>query len=422
MNDATPDVSRFAPERPAPEPRAPSRAAFAFIFITVLLDMLALGVIIPVLPGLIVGFMGGDTAGSAEILGIFGTAWALMQFLFSPLLGALSDRYGRRPVILISNIGLGLDYILMALAPSLWWLFVGRVISGITSASISAGFAYVADVTPAEQRAARFGMLGVAFGAGFVLGPAVGGLTGTIDPRLPFWIAAVLSLANALYGWLILPESLAPERRMPFAWRRSNPLGSLKLLRSHRELYGLASVNFLGSLAHAVLPSMGVLYMLYRYGWGERTVGLVMAGVGLCAIVVQGGLIGPAVKQFGERKALAAGLLFGAAGFFVYGAAATGLIFLLGVPLMALWGFASPAALGLMSRRVGADEQGQLQGANASIQGIANLIGPGLFTLAFSLAIRPDLGLHLPGAPFLLAGLMLLAAMVLGWRVTRPRD
>src|SRR3954467_11220333 len=192
----------------------PSRAAFAFIFITVLLDMLAIGIVIPVLPTLESGFVGGSAANTAEMLGIFGTAWALMQFLFSPMMGALSDRFGRRPVILISNIGLGLDYILMAVAPSLWWLFVGRVISGITAGSISAAFAYVADVTPPDQRAARFGMIGVAFGAGFVLGPALGGLTGGIDPRLPFWIAAVLSLVNALYGWLILPESLAPERRM----------------------------------------------------------------------------------------------------------------------------------------------------------------------------------------------------------------
>jgi MFS transporter, DHA1 family, tetracycline resistance protein len=398
----------------------PRGAAFAFIFITVLLDMLALGIIIPVLPSLVVGFMGGDTAGSAEVLGLFGTAWALMQFLFSPTLGALSDRFGRRPVILISNVGLGLDYILMAAAPSLTWLFVGRVISGITAASISTAFAYVADVTPPDRRAARFGMLGVAFGAGFVLGPALGGLTGALDPRLPFWIAAALSLGNALYGWLILPESLPPASRMAFSWRRANPVGSLKLLRSHRELYGLASVNFLDSLAHAVLPSMAVLYMLYRYGWDERAVGFVMAGVGVCAMVVQGGLIGPVVKRFGERKALLVGLVFGAAGFFVYGIAATGLIFLIGVPLMALWGFANASALGLMSRRVGADEQGQLQGANQSLQGIANMIGPGLFTYSFALAIRPESGVHLPGTPFVLAALLVLAALAIAWRVTRP--
>ena len=397
----------------------PSRAAFVFIFITVLLDMLALGIIIPVLPRLVVDFMGGDAPGAAEVLGIFGTAWALMQFLFSPTIGALSDRFGRRPVILASNIGLGLDYVLMAVAPSLWWLFVGRVISGVMSASIAAGFAYVADVTPPEQRAARFGMLGVAFGAGFVLGPAIGGLTGAIDPRLPFWIAAGLSLANALYGWLILPESLAAPSRMAFAWRRANPLGALKLLRAHRELLGLAGVNFLNSLAHAVLPNMGVLYMLYRYGWDERMVGFVMAGVGVCAMVVQGGLIGPVVRRFGERNALVAGLMFGAAGFFVHGAATTGTVFLLGVPLIALWGFANASSLGLMSRRVGADEQGQLQGANQSLQGIANLIGPGLFTYSFALAIRPELGIEIPGTPFLLAALLVLVAVVIAWAVTR---
>src|SRR5215831_15340973 len=219
---------------------APRGAAFIFVFITVLLDMLALGIVVPVLPKLVVDFLAGDTARAAEIYGLFGTAWALMQFLISPLHGALSDRFGRRPLILISNFGLGLDYILMALAPNLWWLFVGRVISGITSASIATAYAYVADVTPPKQRAARFGLLGVAFGVGFVLGPALGGLAGGVDPRLPFWIAAVLSLANALYGLLVLPESLAPARRAPFLWRRANPLGALALLRSQRQLLGLA--------------------------------------------------------------------------------------------------------------------------------------------------------------------------------------
>jgi DHA1 family tetracycline resistance protein-like MFS transporter len=387
----------------------------------VLLDMLALGTIVPVLPKLVVTFLNGNTAAAAEVYGAFGTAWALMQFLCSPLLGALSDRFGRRPVVLISNFGLGLDYVVMALAPSLWWLFVGRVVSGMTAASISTGYAYVADVTPPEERAARFGILGVAFGAGFVLGPALGGLAGGIDPRLPFWIAAGLSLANALYGLFVLPESLPRERRAPFEWRRANPLGSLTLLRSHRELLGLASVNFLGQLAHAVLPSVTVLYMGYRYGWDERTVGLVMAGVGICSMVVQGALIGPVVRRFGERPALIAGLLFGTAGFATYGIAATGMAFLIGIPLMALWGFASPAALGLMSRRVGPHEQGQVQGANGSIAGIANMIGPGLFTQVFAAAIASERSLHLPGAPFGLAALMLLAAMAIAWRVTAER-
>src|ERR1700761_1839366 len=215
-------------------------AAVAFIFVTILLDMLALGLIMPILPKLVESFVDNDTARAARIFGVFGTAWALMQFFFSPILGSLSDRFGRRPVVLLSNFGLGLDYVLMALAPSLTWLFVGRVISGITSASISTGFAYIADVTPPERRAAVFGRMGAAFGAGFVLGPAMGGVLGDIDPRLPFWIAAGLSFANFLYGLAILPESLPPERRSPFRWRSANPVGALRLLGSDRVLAGLS--------------------------------------------------------------------------------------------------------------------------------------------------------------------------------------
>jgi MFS transporter, DHA1 family, tetracycline resistance protein len=399
--------------------RAPRRAAFAFVFVTVLLDMLAIGVIIPVLPKLVVDFVGGDAAEGARVYGLFGTAWALMQFVFSPVQGALSDRFGRRPVILISNVGLGLDYVVMALAPSLAWLFLGRVISGITAASISTAYAYVADVTPPELRAARFGLLGAGFGVGFVLGPALGGLTGAIDPRLPFWIAAGLSLANALYGFFVLPESLPPERRAPFAWRRANPVGALALLRSQAQLIGLAGVNFLGNLAHAALPSVGVLYMMYRYGWDARTVGLTMAGVGVAAIVVQGGVIGPAVKRFGERTALIVGLAFGVAGFTVFGLAPTGPVFWLGIPLMALWGLANPSAQGLMSRRIGPHEQGQLQGANASLMGVANLIGPGLFTLTFAYAIGAAGDWGVPGAAFLVAAALLGLAIPVALRVTK---
>jgi DHA1 family tetracycline resistance protein-like MFS transporter len=399
----------------------PRRAAFIFVFITVLLDMLALGIIIPVLPKLVVDFLAGDTVRAAEIYGIFGTAWALMQFLFSPLHGALSDRFGRRPVILISNFGLGLDYLLMALAPNLWWLFIGRVISGVSAASIATSYAYIADVTPPELRAARFGMLGVAFGAGFVLGPALGGLAGSLDPRLPFWIAGALSLANALYGLLVLPESLPPERRARFAWQRANPFGALALLRSRPQLTGLASVNFLANLAHASLPNISVLYMMYRYGWDERAVGFTMAAVGVCAMVVQGALIGPVIARFGERAALIAGLAFGVAGFAMFGLAATGQWFLAGIPLLALWGFASPAALGLMSRRVGPTEQGRLQGANASVMGIANLLGPGLFAQTLAVSIGGGAGSHswhLPGAAFLLAALILLVAIMVAGPTT----
>jgi DHA1 family tetracycline resistance protein-like MFS transporter len=306
--------------------------------------MLAIGIIIPVLPKLVVDFVGGDTEYAATIFGLFGTAWALMQFVFSPIQGALSDHFGRRAVILISNFGVGLDYVLMALAPSLAWLFVGRVISGITAASMATSYAYVADVTPPDRRAARYGLLGAAFGAGFVFGPALGGYAGSISPRLPFWIAAGLSLANWCYGLLVLPESLPRSQRSPFDWRKANPFGALMLLRSHAELFGLAGVSFLGNLAHAVLPSVTVLYMFYRYGWDERTVGLTMAGVGVAAIIVQGIVVGPVTARIGERPALMVGLAFGVAGFVVVALAQVGAGFLASIPLLALWGIGEPGA------------------------------------------------------------------------------
>jgi DHA1 family tetracycline resistance protein-like MFS transporter len=401
---------------------APSRrqAAFAFVFVTVLLDMLALGMVIPVLPKLIESFLAGDTARASEFVGLFATVWALMQFLFSPVQGALSDRFGRRPVILVSNFGLGLDYIVMALAPDLAWLFAGRVISGICAASISTSFAYIADVTPPEQRSARFGMIGAAFGVGFVIGPAVGGILGALDPRLPFWAAAGFSLLNGLYGLLVLPESLALDKRMPFAWRRANPVGSLMLLRTHRELLGLAATSFVAQVAHVALPAVFVLYAGHRYGWGERAVGFTLALVGVCAVVVQAGLVARSVKRFGERGTLVIGLLAGALGFAIYGLAPTGWLFCLGVPVMALWGLASPAAGGLMSKRVSPSEQGQLQGANASIQSLANLVAPGIFALLFAYAIGAGRDWNLPGAPYLLAAVLLLAAAGLAWHVTRP--
>jgi MFS transporter, DHA1 family, tetracycline resistance protein len=401
-------------------PARPRQAAFAFIFVTLLLDMLALGMIIPVLPRLVVGFVAGDAARGAEIYGLFGTVWALMQFLCSPLIGALSDRFGRRPVVLLSNLGLGLDYLVMAWAPTLGWLFIGRVISGITASSISTSYAYIADVTPPEKRAASFGLLGAAFGVGFVLGPAIGGLMGQYGPRLPFWVAAAFSLANALYGLLVLPESLPPERRAGFAWTRANPFGSLVLLRSHRELLGLAGVQFLAQLAHVALPSTFVLYAAYRYGWNARDVGLTLAAVGVCSMIVQAGLIRPIVGRLGERRTLLVGLLSGAVGFAIYGLASSGLLFCLGIPVMSLWGLATPTAQGLMTRRVGASEQGRLQGAISSLTGIAGLIGPGLFTLTFSFAIGPARDWLPPGAPFVLAALLLFAATLIAGQATRP--
>jgi MFS transporter, DHA1 family, tetracycline resistance protein len=401
---------------PVAEPR---RAALLFIFVTVVLDMLALGMIIPVLPRLIEDFLAGDTARAAKIFGFFGSVWALMQFVSMPIMGSLSDRFGRRPVILLSNIGLGLDYILMALAPNLRWLFLGRVISGICAASISTAMAYVADVTPVERRAKSYGFIGMAFGLGFVIGPALGGVLGAVDPRLPFWAAAGFSLANAAYGYFVLPESLPRERRRPFDWRRANPLGSLKFLRAHAELTGLAGAAFLSNLAHAVLPAVFVLYAGYRFGWDTKTVGLTLAVSGASSMVVQGTLVGPSVQRFGERRVLLAGLAFGAVGFMVYALAPTGLGFLLGVPIVALWGLAGPSAQGLMTRYVAPSAQGELQGAMGSLLGIATMIGPSMFAGTFAYSIGAGAAWHFPGAAYALAAALLVASALLAAHTTR---
>ena len=291
------------------------RAAFAFIFVTVLLDMLALGVIIPVLPKLIIRFEHGNMALAAQQTGVFAFVWAAMQFVFAPVVGALSDRFGRRPVVLLSNFGLGCDYILMAVSPTLSWLFLGRVISGITAASFPTANAYIADITPPEKRAAKFGMLGAAFGLGFIVGPALGGVLGGMGLRYPFWAAAGLSLANWLYGFFILPESLPKERREAFSLRNANPLGSLKLLRSHPELFGLATAMFLSYNAHEALPSMFVLYTDYRYHWGAQLTGWALAAIGVGSTIVSAALISLAIKWLGEVRTLFTGMLCGVTGF-----------------------------------------------------------------------------------------------------------
>ncbi len=402
-------------------PQAPRRAALTFIFVTVVLDMLALGMVVPVLPHLIEDFLDGDTSRAALMVGYFGTVWAVMQFFAMPVMGALSDRFGRRPVILLSNLGLGLDYILMALAPTLSWLFVGRLISGVTAASISTSMAYVADVTPPERRAQSFGFVGVAFGLGFVLGPAIGGMLGSIDPRLPFWAAAGASLLNAAYGYFILPESLAPEKRRAFEWRRANPLGSLRFLRAHREVFALAGAAFLSNLTHAVLPAVFVLYAAYRYGWDEKVVGLALAAVGISSALVQGVLVGPLVRRFGERRVMIAGLLTGTVGFMLYAVAPTGPWFVAAIPVVALWGLVGPASQGIMTRAVGASAQGELQGAMGSLAGIATVIGPTLFATVFAWSIRDGVAWQFPGSAYALAGLLLAVAAIIAERATRPR-
>jgi DHA1 family tetracycline resistance protein-like MFS transporter len=400
----------------------PGRAAFVFILIMVAFDFLAFGIIAPVLPDLVRQFEGGDFARASSITGYFGFAWATMQFIFSPILGAWSDRFGRRPVILISCFGLSIDYVFMALAPSLRWLFVGRLISGITTSNVSTAFAYITDVTKPEERAKPFGLVSAVFGLGFVIGPAVGGYLGNINLRFPFWAAAVLSFGNALYGYFILPESLPPERRAKSAWHMANPLGSLKLLSSHAELAGLSVVTTLYYLAHNALPSMWALYTEYRYAWSRRDVGLSLSVVGVFAAVVSGALVGPIVKRFGERRSLLAGLFFGTLGFAGFALASRGWMILAVIPFIALWGIAAPAIQSLMSRHVDSSSQGKLQGAINSLRAVTGMVGPVLFTQVFALAIAPRASVHFPGAPYFLAALLLLSSLLLAVYVTRPGE
>ena len=391
-------------------------AALGFIFVTVLLDMLSFGVVAPVMPKLISDFLGGNTARASEYLGLFITTWALMQFFFAPVLGLLSDRFGRRPVILLSNFGLAIDYLIMALAPNIRWLFLGRVLAGITSASIPTATAYISDVTPPEKRSKAFGLLGAAFGIGFVLGPALGGWLEMYSPRLPFWVGCAGSLLNAMYGLFVLPESLTLEKRQRLLrWKNANPLGALRLLRRHAELMGFATVNFLGYVAHEVYLTVFVLYVMYRFGWNERMVGISLAVVGVTSIVMSG-LVGPVVNWLGERRALFTGLFFASVGFAMYGLAWSTWIFLSAILVNSLWSLAGPTSQSLMTRRVLPSQQGELQGAIASLRGIAMLIGPGMFSLTFAFFIAPEH--RLPGAPWYLAALLLAVSLLIAWSVT----
>jgi DHA1 family tetracycline resistance protein-like MFS transporter len=412
-------MSKLAePEPSTPKPAARG-AAFVFIFITLALDMLALGVIVPVLPRLIVDMRGGDEISAAHWVGVFGTLWALMQFVAMPVVGALSDRIGRRPIVLLSNFGQAADYVLMALAPNLWWLLAGRLISGLTTASASTAFAYIADVTAPEKRAGAFGALGAAFGLGFVIGPALGGIVGDIDPRLPFWLAGILSLLNGVYGLFVLPESLPFERRANFSWKKANPIGAFALLRAQPKLLGLASVKFLNDLAHVVYPAVFALSAMHRYHWGPREVGLTLAVVGVSGIIVQAGLVGRIVAAIGERRALIAGLVCGAAGFAMYALAREPWMMFLAIPVAAFWGLAGPSGQALMSQRVSPSEQGRLQGALSSLTGIAGLIGPSIFTGVFAYSIGASAPVAFAGAAFMSAALFVALGLPIALRAVR---
>jgi len=392
------------------------RAALAFIFVTVLIDILAFGLIIPVLPHLIESFLAGNVSRAAVWYGYFSTAFFAMQFFFTPVQGALSDWLGRRPVILLSNLGLGLDFLMMALVNSLPLLFIGRIISGITAASFSTSNAYVADVTPPEKRAQAFGMIGMAFGIGFVVAPAIGGFLGEINLRLPFWVAVVMCLTNFTYGFFVLPESLPPEKRTPhFDWAHANPFGALKLLRRYPQVLGLIGVLFLMALAHMVYPTTFVLYADYRFGWGPQMVGYTLAGVGVLAAIVQGGLIKKIVGTLGERRALLFGLACGTLGFALYALAPNGYWFWAMMPVAALWGVASPAAQAIMTHHVDPREQGRLQGAVASLSSVAGIIAPTLFTRLFASVTEAHLQDARAGATFWLASAMVGAGLLLAW-------
>jgi MFS transporter, DHA1 family, tetracycline resistance protein len=400
-----------------PEMEAPRRATVVFILVTVTLDMLALGIVIPVLPRLVLDFTGGSATSAAWWQGVFGTLFAVIQFFFAPVLGALSDRFGRRPVILLSNLGLSLDYVVVALAPNLWWLLAGRAIAGFCSASISVPSAYIADVTPPEKRAAAFGAIGAAFGVGFILGPFIGAQAGSVDPRLPFWIAGGLTLANFSYGLFVLPESLAPERRAPFEWRKANPIGSALLIRRYPALSTLIGVAVLSYLAHDSLPQTFFLYAHARFGWDQRMVGYALVAVGVMSVIVQAGAIGPIVAALGERRALHVGIAVGLAAFVLYGVAWSEWVVFAAIVLGGFWGVWNAAAQTILSQVVAPSEQGRLQGALASVRAACQIFTPALFNGVFALGVSVDA--HWAGAPMLVSAVLLALAMPFALAATR---
>jgi DHA1 family tetracycline resistance protein-like MFS transporter len=389
------------------------RPAVAFILVTAVLDVMAMGLVIPVLPALIEEFAG-SPANAGIWNGVLVAIWAAMQFLCSPVIGSLSDRYGRRPVILVSTVGLALDWVLMALAPNLWWLVLGRSLGGITSSSFTAVNAYMADITAPAERARAYGLIGAAFAGGFVAGPALGGVLGEWGPRVPFWAAAALSGLAFVYGLAVLPESLPAERRMAFSWARANPLGALRLLQSHRDLSGLAAINFLLYFAHHVFSAVYVLYAAHRHGLGAFEVGMLLAGAGILDMVVQGLLVGPMARRFGDRVTMVIGLVSGAFGLVAMGLAPNGWLFALTLIPNAMWGLAMPTIQSLMTARVSESEQGQLQGATNSVASLAGIVSPLFFGWVYSASIGV-----VPGLGFVIAAAILLAAAALGTLVAR---
>jgi DHA1 family tetracycline resistance protein-like MFS transporter len=402
------------------EPRPlgkPSRSGAIFVLVTVMLDTLGLGLIIPVAPRLVASLMGGDLQAASHYFGLLVSLYALMQFIFSPVIGGLSDRFGRRPVILISLLGAAASYILSGFAPALSWLFLGRIIAGITGASFSAAGAYVADVTPPAKRAQSFGLVGAVFGLGFILGPALGGALGDVGLRLPYFVAACMNGLNFLYGLFVLPESLAPKDRRPFSFARANALGSLRALRRYPIVVSLTGTVMCSFMAQWILQSVWALHTQSRFGWSLRQVGISLMVVGVGTALVQGLLVRSVVPRLGERRALIFGLLMGVVGQAALGLADRGWIMLASIPLLSLGGLAGPAVQAIISREVGPNEQGEIQGSLSSLNGIAAIAGPLIGTTLLAHFSRTGASPNIPGAAFFAAALFNLLGLALTFRL-----
>lgn len=399
--------------------RPAGKHALVFIVITVLIDIIGFGLILPVLPRLLVELTG-DTVNQAAIDGGWlAFVYAVMQFVCAPLLGNLSDRYGRRPVLLFAVGALGVDYIVMGFAPTLAWLFLGRTIAGIAGASFTPAYAYVADVSPPEKRAQSFGLISAAFGVGFILGPALGGLLGQLGVRTPFFAAAALSLVNLVYGTFVLPESLPPEARRPFEWRRANPLGTLLQMRKHPVVLGLLGALFLWMVAHQVMPSTWTFYTKFRFGWSEAMIGASLAAAGVVMAVSQATLMRLLVPRLGERRTALTGIAVASVGYFGYGIASASWMMFAWLATWFLGALVMPSTNALMSHRVEKSAQGELQGAVASLFGLSSIVGPPLMTQLFGRFSAPDAPLHLPGAAFFASTLLAWTSFALYYRATR---
>lgn len=392
------------------------QASVYFILVTIFLDVLGIGLILPVLPELVRVFAA-DESQTAYLYGVLASIYALMQFLFAPVFGALSDRFGRRPIILSSLFGYGLDYLLLALAPGLVWLVVARIVSGIMGANITTANAYIADVSTDETRGRNFGFIGAAFGLGFVFGPALGGLLGSVSLRLPFYVAAALVLLNFLYGLFVLPESLPNDRRRPFSLKQANPIGGLGQLGKYPLVAGMAFAFVFFNLARLGMQTVWVLYTGYRWGWGELSNGLTLALVGVMTALVQVGLTQRVIKRFGERRTILMGLAVSCISFALYGLSSQGWMMLATIVFASLGGVAFPAIQSFIAGRVRPEEQGATQGALTSLQSLASIVGPVVSTAVFGYFTSPLAPFPLPGATFLLGSVLILITLVMVTRL-----